>query len=563
VTGPPSPASTLERSLGDPWDAANPVGFAAVLDADELGEPLAAGEHLLDDAGLNAEFVPASLGGRLTTLDRLIQIGRSVFRRDPSLGLSYGMSSFIAAVNVWTSGRDEQQRELADLLLANQKVAIAFHELAHGNDFTRNDFRARPDGAGRLLLTGRKELIANVERASALVILARTADARSGPAQSQLLVPRDGLDPARTRFLPRFSTVGMRGVPLGGVELTDCPVPEDAFVGVPGRAPAVAMRAFQVTRTVLPAMAAGSLDTALRTVLTFAGSRVLRGAPAAEMPYVRQILAEVFLDLLICDCVSTTAAHAIHLLPAETSVHAAAVKYFVPTRLSRAMHRLSQVLGAQFYLRDGRYGILQKLVRDLPPAVFGHAAPEVCLATILPQLPRVARSWSDPAPPPDGLFTLGADLPPIEFGRLLPTSTSDTVGAAMLATEVPAGDGPPPWLAEVFVAELRELRREILALPVSDLSLRASATALTLPRRYTTVLAAVSCLNVWLRNRASGQGFLADPAWVTAALSRLAGELGQGPSQVAGPLAEALYAELLDRRDTNVSFDLYATPLGL
>jgi hypothetical protein len=44
------PAATsiddLERRFGDPWDAGNPTGHAAVLAADEAGEMLAAGEHL-------------------------------------------------------------------------------------------------------------------------------------------------------------------------------------------------------------------------------------------------------------------------------------------------------------------------------------------------------------------------------------------------------------------------------------------------------------------------------------------------------------------------------------
>jgi hypothetical protein len=121
-TSSPDPARhravELDDRFGDPWDADNPLGYAAVLAADERAELLAAGEAMLDNFRLGAEFVPTALGGRLSRLDHLIEIMRVVFRRDPCLGLGYGASSLIAAVNVWTGGREAQRRYVADLLIA-------------------------------------------------------------------------------------------------------------------------------------------------------------------------------------------------------------------------------------------------------------------------------------------------------------------------------------------------------------------------------------------------------------------------------------------------------------
>lgn len=144
----PSRESTLEQALGDPWDPANPLGFATVLEADERAELPAEGVYLLERYGFLTEFVPAKLGGRLTTLDRLARVGRAVFRRDAALGLAY-TGSFIGAVNVWTAGSPEQRTQLAELLLANRKVSVAYHELAHGNDFAGSELRARRDGTDR------------------------------------------------------------------------------------------------------------------------------------------------------------------------------------------------------------------------------------------------------------------------------------------------------------------------------------------------------------------------------------------------------------------------------
>jgi len=78
----------LERRFGDPRDPDNPLGFAAILAADERAEPFAAGQRVLDDFGLDAQFVAAQDGGHLAGLDRLIEIMRSVHRRDPRLALA-------------------------------------------------------------------------------------------------------------------------------------------------------------------------------------------------------------------------------------------------------------------------------------------------------------------------------------------------------------------------------------------------------------------------------------------------------------------------------------------
>ncbi|MDT4999519.1 MAG: hypothetical protein QOK12_1624, partial [Mycobacterium sp.] len=50
--------AALQELLGEPDDCDNPVGNRAVLCADEQEEILHAGERLLEQFGLNAEFVP-------------------------------------------------------------------------------------------------------------------------------------------------------------------------------------------------------------------------------------------------------------------------------------------------------------------------------------------------------------------------------------------------------------------------------------------------------------------------------------------------------------------------
>src|SRR5437660_9838804 len=91
----------VERAFGDPFDPGNPLGFRQILAADEAGTMFRPGEEALGELGLNLDFVPVALGGRLERLDAMVEVMRSVYRRDPCLGLGYGASTLIAVVNIW------------------------------------------------------------------------------------------------------------------------------------------------------------------------------------------------------------------------------------------------------------------------------------------------------------------------------------------------------------------------------------------------------------------------------------------------------------------------------
>lgn len=533
MTGP----EELERRFGDPWDAGNPAGFAAILAADERAGVPQAGEAILDEYGLGAEFVPPAYGGRLTRVDRLVDIMRTVYRRDPALGLGYGVSSFIAAVNVWAAGDEEQRRAVAGLLLGGRRVASVYHELAHGNDLAGMEFVARPDGDA-LVLSGRKEVITNVRRADALVVFARTGPGRGSRQHSQVYVDKALVPEGRVGYLPRFASAGMRGVQLGGVEFRDYRAPASAVIGEPGRGLETALRSFQLTRTALPAMAVGVVDSGLRTALRGALDRRLYGRSVADLPHLRSVLAEAYADLLACDAFCRVAARALHLLPGQTAVYAPAVKYLVPGVLSAAMRRLSHVLGARFYVREGPYGIFQKHLRDLAPAGFGHIARAACLATLLPQLPRLARrGWPEEDAAGPELFRVHDDLPPLAYDRLrVTTDGRDGLGAA-------------------HPVALKQIGAEAAALPPRDLTMMAAPAAYDLVARYTQALAASACLGV---RRHAGGG---DPAWVDAALHRLAAPPGHDPPPLPEEVERRLFAELLDRYESCRSFDLAARPL--
>lgn len=517
-------AAELDALLGDAWDDRNPVGYQAILAADERREMLAAGERVLDEYGLNAEFVPVAYGGRWDRADRLAEVLRTVWRRDPCLGLGYGFSSLIASVNIWTTGDEEQRRRTAGLLLANRRLAAAFHELAHGNDFANAECVARPDGGG-WLLSGRKEIVTNLRRAEAMVLFARTGVAGSR-GHSQFLVQRDELPAAGMRDLPRFHSSGMRGVQLGGVEFDGCPIPGGALIGDPGQGIEVALRSYQVTRSVGAAMFSGPLETALRLAIRCSLDRRLYGGAAADLPYVRAMIARAYADLLTIETFSAVVLRALHLAPESMAVYAPAAKYLTARILLDTFGDLRAVLGARSYLRQGPYAMFQKLARDIAPATFAHISLTAALVTLLPQLPRLARrSWlSGPAATPS-LFALGGDLPALSLDRLSAgMPRQDGIIGALVEIADEGADDPVHRFTARYAEELRALRDGCAALGPADLAIDASPAAFALADRYTVVLAAASLLAVW---RHGGERL--DEAMLLGALDRLTERLGGPP----------------------------------
>jgi alkylation response protein AidB-like acyl-CoA dehydrogenase len=562
----------LESRLGDAGDPENPFGNAAVLAADERRELIGEAEQMLTEFGLNAEFVPTRLGGRLDRVDALGRVLRGVFRRDASLGLGYGVTSLLAAVGVWAGGSTAQRHWTAELLLRGGRLAVAFHELAHGNDFVRNEFTALPDGNGGYLLNGRKEVINNIERAEALVLFGRTSPAPGSRSHSLLLVDKAAVPTDGYRYLPRYATAGMRGCRIGGVEFTGCPLPGHALVGAEGGGVELALRSFQITRSAVPSMVLGDADTALRTVVGFAVDRQLYGRSVREIPHARATLCAAFLDLLISDCMALAATRAVHLLPDEAAILASATKYLVPKLLGEATYDMSIVLGANFYVRQGEYGAFQKHARDLPMATVGHSGAAACQATIIPQLPRLARrAWFSGPPAPADLFRVHDGLPALDTDRLVLVSGGDSLAASLVAAAgelegaADAGEYTAALRAVVraLTDELRDLREECAGLPPQDRTVLADPRVYGLADRYALVLAGASCLNVWLNQRGdAATPFLADPAWLVAALLRIGRRLGRDVPRPPEGCSEQVWDELLARTFDDRSYDLYDTPLG-
>ncbi|MDI9894476.1 acyl-CoA dehydrogenase [Rhodococcus sp. IEGM 1381] len=539
--------TTIDRLLGDPREPPGILSRESILAADEAGEMLPGGEDLLTQLRLNDHFVPGRLGGRFDRADHTMRVVRDVFRRDGTLALGYGVTNLIASLPIWAAGSEDQQRWAADLLAGGGRIAAAYTEWDHGSDFTRIGTTARPTSDG-WRLDGDKHLVNNLGRADAAVVFARTDAQPGGRSHSHFLMDLRDQPEARLRRDRRFRTAGMRGVRLAGARFDNVRLPGDAMLGEPGSAMETVLRVFQVTRIVLPGMALGMGDTQLRLVFEFAADRKLYGNNVIDIPHPRSVVAKSYAQLLGADALALVAARALHVAPEQTSVISAATKFLLPTLLQENSYELSLVLGARSYVREGEFGLFQKCTRDLPVALLAHAGGAVCLASIVPQMPGIARkSWGSVGHAPPTLFDIDGPLPGLDLGGLQITGRGrDSVWAALtLAEGMPVlGD-----LAGMFVAELDRIASAVRNTPLSEMTVAGTPRAFMLAERYTNVLAAAAVVGIWRYARRGD-------TWAAATLHRLAERSGLRPRPLPVGLEDALIDSLAARVKAGTPLDL-------
>ena len=363
-------------------------------EAMRLNEPA---KRLLDEAGVPLHLIPVAEGGQLSNMQNLMLVLRAVCAKDMSFGLGYILTTFMAATNLWIAGNPIQRDMFSSLLRQGKKIAIAYHELAHGNDLNANELTAQVVQGG-FILNGRKEVINNAALSSAVVLYARTGETYDTASHSLFFVWLDPL-PIGCRILSRFRTHGARTCHITGFEFSNCFVPSACLMGNIGSGFTHASKAFQLTRAVLPGVSLGVVDHALGMTVRYSATRKLYGGTVLDIPYVRAVLAEIFLELCIADRLTRAMSACIHLFPAQMSVYGALCKYIVPRRMMHALRQLSTVLGAAGYVCTGTTGLFEKILRDYPVLSLGHASSRTCEAIVAAQLgPILKRQPSEPDP---------------------------------------------------------------------------------------------------------------------------------------------------------------------
>ena len=401
---------SLEAHLGDPCDPDTVISFERILDLDERE----AYPHLFLDAlhawGAHDYAIPATWGGRAINLETSLHLVRQVARRDSTAATALSISS-LSYMPVWVAGTEEQRVHYGSIVSNGGKISWGLSERDHGSDLLANEMSATRVPGG-YLVSGEKWLIGNATLASHVVLFVRTA-ARGPAAFTLLVLDKRSLPAGQVQHLPGERLHGLRGIDMSGVRLSKAFVPETSVIGKEGMGLEVAMKASHAVRCLIVGIPLGCADTALRLALDFATERHIFGRRLCEIPFSRRQLVDAYAEMVLADCLASTSARALQVVPSQSSLHSAASKYLVPTLLGGTMSDLALVLGARHYLRtDSRFGAFQKLLRDAPVAAFADGNTVVNLRVLASQLPTVL---ADREPTPvqrlEVLFNYEATMP--------------------------------------------------------------------------------------------------------------------------------------------------------
>ncbi len=573
---PPYPAAeALERHLGHPDDPTVVFTAARSVELDDREEfPTVLCEQL-ESWGIQDYYVPAEFGGRLESYEDLLQVMRTVARRDLTVAIGHG-KTYLGGVCVWTSGSPEQAARLAADIEAGVPVSLGLTERAHGSDLLAGELVAEPDGSGGYLVTGEKWLINNATRGSVLSLLTRTG-AEGGPRGfSVLLVDKRRLEPGSFRCLDKIPTHGIRGADISGIVFDSARVPGTEVVGGEGGGIETVLKALQLTRTMCAALSLGAADHALHIALDFAEQRALYGRHLIELPKARRSLADAAVDALIGEALALVACRSVHTLTGELSVTSAVTKYLVPTGSEGVIRELTRLLGARAFLKDVHaHGMFQKVDRDHRIVGLFDGNTLVNLNSLISQfrsLVRTYRRGTGDTAGAEAAFRLAAPLPEFEPGRLSLVARRGSGVIASLpgsvallraaAAEDPALKAALNSAERLLVAGERvHAEMEVHQSTVSDLPVAAFDAA----KQYAWLFAAAACLGVWAQSREaaaeSGTAWLwQDGRWLRAALDRLLRRLGED-----GPDDAEAYDDVLEHlrtvRDRGELFSLM--PLAL
>jgi hypothetical protein len=317
--------------------------------------------------------------------------------------------------------------------------------------------------------------------------------------------------------------------------------------------------------------------------MNFALTRKLYGDTVFAIPHARKTLVDAFIDILICECLTTATARAIHVLPRQMSVLSSVAKYYVPVTIEGMIRNLSLTLGARYYLREVHWsGIFQKVIRDNAIASLFDGSTVVNLYAISLQLRRLAeysakadsRAAEELNSHLQNIFATATPLPAFDPNQLeLNNRGRDDLlqGLAPSLSQLYALKAEPDVEGDVLeeiialtnevVEEIDALYRSLRELTAEEyLALDKSAELYEMSKRYCALHAAAACAHMWIRNRTNLDEFFAKGEWLALCLAKLLTTFD--PSRVLSPsphvASVARELEKLYRQNELFSLNPYA-----
>lgn len=564
-------AAELEQRLGDTQLPQNLFSFKATMERDEGEVYPEQAVNFLNGLNLHHYYVPKALGGRFVNCEEILALHRVIARRDLAVAITY--STVAWSTLIWIAGSNAQKEKMAGRILGGGVApCLAYSEKEHGADLLGGSVTATRLSNGDYEIDGEKWPINRATRGDFVSLVASTSNDRGPRSLTAFMIDKRDLDPATYYHLPRVKTLGLRGIDLSGIGFKKTIVRKEAVIGQEGEGLEAGLRGLQVTRTFCASFALGAGDTLLRTVANFAIERQLYGKAIVELPHVRELLANAYVNLMAAECIAFAAARGMHLFTDQFSIWSAIAKVQAPAMVERAGEAAAKVLGARFYMRDEyQWGIFQKTFRDnLIISIFDGSS-VICLNSIGTQLKQISltrqRGKSLSVEQVEALYDLRRPLPEFQPSRIQVYSKGQDAVAASLPVLLDklAAMSADALLSEQRLLDIRNAAATITrkladfdqaVISYFETSKDSSASVVfAKAEEYCQIHTSIVSLGIWLHNRTHLRDAFANGAGLLVILQRRGSPvLDVGGTDI--PARESLMQDLLDRMQTNQMFSI-------
>ncbi|NLS28180.1 Acyl-CoA dehydrogenase [Sphingomonas sp. S2M10] len=308
--------------------------------------------------GLFGLSIAEEHGGLGLTMAEEARVAIELGRTTPAFRSAFGTNVGIGSQGLVIAGTPEQKAHWLPKIARGAVItSFALTEPDVGSDSGAVQTRAVRDG-DVYRLSGTKRYITNADKAQLFTVMARTGEAAGGRGVSAFLVPRD---------LPGVSIgepekkMGQKGARVADVRFDDVPVPVENRLGAEGEGFRIAMQVLDRGRLHIAAVCVGVAERLIADCVAYASERRQFGKPIAEHQLIQAMLADSKTEALAARALVLETAAAKDA-GANTTMEAAAAKYFASEMVGRVADRAVQIFGGAGYIAD--YGI-ERLYRDV------------------------------------------------------------------------------------------------------------------------------------------------------------------------------------------------------
>jgi acyl-CoA dehydrogenase len=328
---------------------------AQVEEADEVPADILDEMRALGLFGLS---IGEEHGGLGLTMAEECRVAIELGRTTPAFRSAFGTNVGIGSQGLVIAGTPEQKAQWLPRIASGEIVtSFALTEPDIGSDSGAVKARALRDG-DVYRLSGTKRYITNADKAQLFTVMARTSDDPGARGVSAFLVPR-GL-PGIAIGEPE-KKMGQRGAKVADVTFDDTPVPAANRLGEEGQGFRIAMQVLDRGRLHIAAVCVGVAERLLADCVAYASTRHQFGKPIAEHQLIQAMIADSKTEALAARALVLETAAAKDS-GGNTTMEAAAAKYFASEMVGRVADRAVQIFGGAGYIAD--YGI-ERLYRDV------------------------------------------------------------------------------------------------------------------------------------------------------------------------------------------------------